>query len=41
MFFITEDTDIASYADDNTPYVSADNINGVVKSLEEATEVLF
>ena len=41
MFFITEDTDIASYADDNTPYVSADNINGVVKSLEEAIEVLF
>ena len=22
------DTDIASYADDNTPYVTADNIDG-------------
>ena len=41
LFFITEDTDIASYADDNTPYAIADNINGVIKSLEEATEILF
>ena len=24
LFFIIEDTDIANYADDNTPYVSAD-----------------
>ena len=41
MFFIIEDTDIASYADDNTPYVIADNIDGVIKSLEEASEILF
>ena len=41
LFFIIEDTDIASYADDNTPYVSADNIDGVIKSLEEASEILF
>ena len=41
LFFITEDTDIASYADDNKPYAIADNINGVIKSLEEATEILF
>ena len=41
LFFITEDTDIASYADDNTPYVIADNIDGVIKSLEEASEILF
>ena len=26
LFFIIEDTDIASYVDDNTPYVIADNI---------------
>ena len=32
LFFIIEDTDIDSYADDNTPYVSADNIDGVMKS---------
>ena len=41
MFFIIEDTDTASYADDNTPYISADNIDGVIKSLEEALEILF
>ena len=40
MFFIIEDTDIASYGDDNTPYVIADNIDAVIKSLEEASEVL-
>ena len=40
MFFIIEDTGIASYADDNTPYVIADN-NGVIKSLEEASEFFF
>ena len=41
LFFIIEDTDIASYANDNTPYVIADNIDGVIKSLEEASEILF
>ena len=41
MLIIIEDTDIASYADDNTPYVSAVNIDGVIKSLEEALESLF
>ena len=34
-------TDNASYADDNTPYVITDNIDGVVKALEEASEILF
>ena len=28
------DTDLASYADDNTPYVSADTIDEVIKRLE-------
>ena len=41
MCFIIEDTDIASYADDNKLYVSADNIDGVVKSSEKASEILF
>ena len=41
LLFITEDIDIASYADDNTPYIIADNIDGVIKSLEEASEILF
>ena len=38
LFFIIEDTD--SYANDNTPYVIAHNIDGVNKSLEEASEIL-
>lgn len=33
LFLIIEDTDIASYTDDSTPYVSADNIDGAIKSL--------
>ena len=41
MFFIIEDTDIASYANDKTPYVVADNIDGVIKILEETSEILF
>ena len=36
-----EDLDIASYADDNTPYVSASNMHRVVISLEEASTKLF
>ena len=41
LFFIIEDTYISSYADDDTPYVIADNIDGVIKSLEEASENFF
>ena len=41
LFFIIKDTDIASYADDNTSYVIADNIDGDIKPLEEASEILF
>ena len=40
-FFIIEDTDIASYSDDKTPYVIADNIDGVIKSLEKPSEITF
>ena len=35
------DTDFASYADDNTPYVSADTIDEVIKRLETASVKLF
>ena len=38
LFFIVENIDIASYADDNTPYISA---NEVILSLERATDTLF
>ena len=41
MFFIIEDTDISCYADDNTPYVIADNIAGVIKFLAVASKILF
>ena len=41
LFFILNDVDIASYADDNTPYVIADEINGVITSLEQKSRALF
>ena len=41
LFIVIEDTDIGSYVDDNTPYVIAYNIDGVIKYLEEASEILF
>ena len=41
LFFILNDVDIASYADDNTPYFIADYINGVITSLEKASKALF
>ena len=41
MFFFLADIDIASYADDNTPYTSAEDINEVIKSLETSSARLF
>ena len=41
LFFTIEDTDIASYADDNTPYMSSDTIEGLIQSLEEVSKKLF
>ena len=41
LFFIIEDADIVTYADENTPYFIADNIDGVIKCLEEASEISF
>ena len=41
LFFIFKNIDIASYADDNTPYISANNVNEVILSLEKATDTLF
>ena len=38
FLFILNDVDIASYADDNTPYVIADGINAVVASLEKTSK---
>ena len=41
LFFILTDVDIESYEDDNTPYVFADDIHGVITSLEKASKALF
>ena len=41
LFFILNDVDTASYPDDNTLYVIADDINGVITSLEKASKALF
>ena len=41
IFFIISNINIASYADDNTSDVAADNIDDLVKSLEEASTAFF
>ena len=41
LLFVIEDTDIASYADDITPYIIDDTVEGVIKSLEEVSKKLF
>ena len=41
MFFTVNDINIASYADDNTPYMIADNVDDLVTSLEQASNGLF
>ena len=41
LFITTSRYDMANYADDNTPYVSGRNIEEVVASLEEVSEVIF
>ena len=41
LFLIVNDIDIASYADDNTPYMIADNADDFITSLEQASNSLF
>ena len=41
LFFIVNSTDIANYADDNTPYATANYIGSLIASLEEASKSLF
>ena len=41
LFIILSETDIANYADDNTPYTSSNDVNGLIKSLEEASKNFF
>ena len=41
LFFVIGNRDIASYANNNTPYIAVDNIDDLIKSLEEALAALF
>ena len=41
MFYDIDDCHIASYADDNTPYVSSSNLDALINKLEESTNNLF
>ena len=41
LFFITSNVEIASYTVDNTPYIAADNIDDLIKSLEDESIALF
>ena len=41
LFLIPSDIDIANFADDNTPYLSAKNVEHVVESLKRASVSLF
>ena len=41
MFYDNNDCDIASYADDNTPHTSSNNLDALVDKLEESTNNLF
>ena len=41
LFLITENTDIASYADDNTPYTTGNSIEEVIQKLENVAKRFF
>ena len=41
FFSIVNSTDIANYADDNTPYATANDIDSLIASLEETSKFLF
>ena len=36
LFFILSNIDISNFADDNTPYISGNNVDYVIESPEEA-----
>ena len=41
MFFTVNDIDFASYVDDSTPCMIPDNVDGLITSLEQASNGLF
>ena len=41
LFLVLKDVDIANFADDNTPFTPANNIDDLMDSLEKASSSLF
>ena len=41
LFLVVKDVNIANFADDNTPFTSANNIDGLIDSLEKTSSSLF
>ena len=41
LLFILNDASIASYEDDNTQYIIADDVNGTITSLEKVSKTLL
>ena len=41
LFLITDDFEMANYVDDTTPYACGKGITSVIKSLENAAELVF
>ena len=41
LFLIMKNIDIASYADDNTPYITGNSIDEVIQNLENVAQTLF
>ena len=41
LFLVLKDVDIANFADDNTPFTSANNIDDLIDSLEKTSIILF
>ena len=41
MFFLLKDMHVANYADDTTQYIYGENIEFVIKSLEQSSNLLF
>ena len=41
LFFVVNSTDIANYADGNTPYATVNDTDSLIASLEEASKSLF
>ena len=41
LFLIMKNIDIASYADDNTPYTTGNSIDEVIQNVENVAQTLF